>query len=355
MIFSSLNTIAKMPKKTVPVVVDPSWVAVGEGTGIVSSSNGKTWTATPPSITSLGYYVAYGKDSSDNGLWVAVASGATILNSSNGKNWNVAADKAGLGMVYQVGVAYGKDGPGENARGRWIAVGAGTPKIVYSSDGNYWYPAANVGGLTSVHQAAYGTDSSGNRRWVATGDTAVFAYSPDGSNWTASATKGGIGQGWSIAYGKDASGAGLWVAGGGGSKIAYSPNGNNWTAAANTGGITNFNSGDWAYGVAYGKDGNGNGRWVAVGGGAKIVHSPDGSNWTQAGSINITMTHGRGVAYGKDDNGNGLWVVGTYTGQILGHSPDGNTWTASSNIGGLGSNAMSMAYKRILYEGVDNF
>jgi hypothetical protein len=355
MIFSSLNTIAKMPKKTVPVIVDPSWVAVGESVGIVSSSNGKTWTATTPQLTSLAYYVAYGKDSSDNGLWVAIAGGATILNSSNGKVWNVAADKAGLGMVFQAGVAYGKDGPGENALGRWIAVGAGTPKIVYSSDGNYWHAAANVAGLTSVHQAAYGTDSSGNRRWVATGDTAVFAYSEDGSNWTASETKGGISQGWSIAYGKDASGAGLWVAGGGGAKIAYSPNGNKWYPAANTGGITNLNSGPWAYGVAYGKDGNGNGRWVAVGGGAKIVHSPDGSNWTQAGNINITMTHGRGVAYGKDDNGNGLWVVGTYTGQILGHSPDGNTWTASSNVGGLSSNGMAMAYKRILYEGVDNF
>jgi hypothetical protein len=160
MIFSSLNTIAKMPKKTVPVIVDPSWVAVGESVGIVSSSNGKTWTATTPQLTSLAYYVAYGKDSSDNGLWVAIAGGATILNSSNGKVWNVAADKAGLGMVFQAGVAYGKDGPGENALGRWIAVGAGTPKIVYSSDGNYWHAAANVAGLTSVHQAAYGTDSS---------------------------------------------------------------------------------------------------------------------------------------------------------------------------------------------------
>ena len=95
-----------------------------------------------------------------------------------------------------------------------------------------------------------------------------------------------------MAYGKDGSGTGRWVAVGGGSIIAYSADGNTWTAAASTGGITGY-----GFGVAYGKDGTGAGLWIAVGQDGLIAYSADGNTWTAAATKGGITLSGNGVAY----------------------------------------------------------
>jgi hypothetical protein len=167
--------------------------------------------------------------------------------------------------------------------------------------------------------------------WVVVGDTTQIARSMDGSNWTAATSKGGLtGSGSGVAYGKDGAGDGLWVAvSTTGSIIAKSKDGDNWTKADSSGGLTA------GYSVAYGQNGAGAGLWVAVGLGGIIAKSSDGNIWTPAGSKS-GITAAYRVAYGKDGTGAGLWVAGGDGTTPLLKSTDGNTWTAVSNNNSFG-------------------
>jgi hypothetical protein len=137
-----------------------------------------------------------------------------------------------------------------------------------------------------------------------------LARSTDGINWSYCGA-GLFSTGANcVAYGKDGSGNGLWVAVGSsgiasttGNSIATSTDGITWTGR----GATSLRSP--GVGVAYGKDGSGNGLWVAVGGynANTIATSTDGINWTSRGSTTFTLI-GQCVAYGKDSLGNGLWL-----------------------------------------------
>ena len=152
-----------------------------------------------------------------------------------------------------------------------------------------------------------------------------------------------------MAYGKDGNGAGLWVAVGEGELIAKSLDGNVWTPAATVsgvtgkGGITNY-----GFGVAYGKDNLGAGLWVAVGGGGLIAKSTDGNVWTPAatntdGSKGGITGYGYGVAYGKDGTGAGLWVA-VGKGGFIAKSTDGNVWTPAADKGGITDSGRNVAY-----------
>ena len=247
----------------------------------------------------------------------------------------------------------------------WVAVGQ-SGVIAKSPDGNVWTPAAtstygNVGGITLGRSVAYGKDGTGAGLWVAVGDGGVIAKSTDGNVWTPAATvsgisgKGGItGAGRGVAYGKDGNGAGLWVAVGSDGLIAKSTDGNVWTpayttVAGNVGGITTN-----GYGVAYGKDVSNAGLWVAVGEGGIIAKSTDGNVWTPAatsvaGNVGGITGAGYGVAYGKDASGAGLWVAVGYGGGLIAKSKDGNVWTPAAtstygNVGGITTSGYRVAY-----------
>ena len=133
-----------------------------------------------------------------------------------------------------------------------------------------------------------------------------------------------------------------WVAVGdtdGANRIATSTNGITWTGQTSNCGLTR------TFGVAYGKDGSGNGLWVAVGsGGNTIATSTDGTTWTGQTANGGLSTNGRGVAYGKDGSNNNLWVaVGSGTNTIA-TSPNGTNWTGQTANGGLNTNGLGVAF-----------
>ena len=222
--------------------------------------------------------------------WVAVGQGSLIANSTDGKDWTAAATVGGL-TTQGRSVAYGTDGSGNP---RWVAVGDGS-YIAYSPNGNDWYSAATKGGITRGWCVAYGTDGAGNPRWVAV-TTSVYQtiiYSPDGNNWTVvpEASRGGLTKGNGVAYGKDGAGNPRWVIAGGKNtgdqSIAYSSNGSNWTAAP-------ANSLSQGRAVAYG-----NGRWVATGdqNPKTIIYSSNGNSWSNDTTLGGITSIGFGVAF----------------------------------------------------------
>ena len=336
----------------------------GEGNSNAYSTDGINWIGTGFSPF-IGSCATYGKNNLSNGLWVAggytnVVSGAnTMAYSTNGTIWtglqkNTFTDQCSA-------IAYGK---GDLGIGLWVAGGTGTGNtLAYSTDGTTWTGLGISTINNRVNSIAYADPSFGilqiPSQWVAVGYAGLIAKSTDGNVWTPvnsdfDGSKGGItNYGYGVAYGIGALGAGLWVAVGFGGLIAKSTDGTNWTPAATVsgvsgkGGITSY-----GYGVAYGKDGNGVGLWVAVGMGGLIAKSTDGNVWTPAytsvaGNVGGLTTYGYGVAYGKDGNGVGLWVA-VGQGGLIAKSTDGNIWTpaagSGTNKGGITDNGRGVAY-----------
>ena len=244
------------------------WVAVGSGANtIATSTNGTTWTGRGKTvITSEAYGVAYA-----NGLWVAVGEGGnTVATSTDGLTWT------GRGSITaNKNVAYGKNSSGN---GLWIAIGGiGTFNLATSTDGITWTPRNVMGTNAPGVCIAYG-----NGLWVAgvTGSSKM-ASSTDGINWT---NRGGDGGGgvisgavFSIAYGNN-----LWVAfgisEGGTPTYATSTNGMTWT----------YRGGSILQGIVYSVTYSNN-LWIA-GGGNSIATSTNGITWTNRGANPITSS-----------------------------------------------------------------
>jgi hypothetical protein len=107
--------------------------------------------------------------------------------------------------------------------------------------------------------------------------------------------------------------------------ILYSDDGIQWTAVENT----TFRSGDGIYDVAYGSDGSGGNRWVAVGSSGRMAYSSDGTEWTAVTSttFNVGYYPGavRSICYGG-----GMFVAGNEDGKVA-YSSDGINWTQAEN------------------------
>jgi hypothetical protein len=148
-----------------------------------------------------------------NYLWVCAVTPtspetATIITSIDAINWNRIQAFSGTGARAN-GVAYGN--------GVWVAVGAGTNKILYSTDAVTWLPATGSLFTTSGNSVYYA-----NGRFVAVGnDTAKsILISDDGQTWSSPLTT-------SSTYTDVTYGNGVWVAVG--SDILRSiDNGNTW-------------------------------------------------------------------------------------------------------------------------------
>ena len=133
----------------------------------------------------------------------------------------------------------------------WIAVGAGTNSIAWSTNGTSW---------TGLGTTIFSNQGSGiawnGTMWVAVGQgTNTIAYSYDGKNWTGLGTSIFSAQGDAIAWNGS-----YWIAvGDGGSQVAKSTDGIHWSGGT----IASFTP----YGLAW----NGT-MWVAVGTGNAIQY-----------------------------------------------------------------------------------
>ena len=302
-------------------VVSGLYVAVGDGTNtFATSSNGTAWSGGGSAIiTTQARHIAYG-----NGTYVAVGTGGnSIASSTDGVTWTGRSTTAVGGSGY--GIAYGN--------GIWVALGFGgggfASCIGTSTDLVTWTPRSatvfTTGG--NGYGAAYV-----NGRWVAGGFSGgggnTLATSIDnGVTWTGLGSTVFDNNCRNVVYAN-----GLWVAVGGGSvnAIATSPDGTTWTGGTNFVGGTNtatiFSSG---YSVAYGKDGVGNGLWIAVGTGSvnTIAKSTNGTVWTGLGKP-VFATAGWDVIYTGS-----LWIAVGEGGNSYASSVDGTIWNGGGTTG----------------------
>ena len=194
----------------------PTYVAIGTGTNtIVGSTNGTTWTSPYPSpFTTTGYNVAW------NGIsWVAVGSGGnTIAYSADGIRWT---GNNTIITTQANAVAYGKDSSGN---GIWVSGGSGGNSIATSTNGIVW-TGRGATSMINPRGIAYGKDGSGNGLWVAVGGGNTIATSTNGIIWTGRGATVFTSVGYAVSYANN-----LWVAVGvGGNTIATSVNGTTWT------------------------------------------------------------------------------------------------------------------------------
>lgn len=183
-------------------------------------------------------------------------------------------------------------------------VGAGYfPGLVLRSvDGTDW----QLQGAPTIYGIEYA-----NGRYVAVGSSGTFFTSTNYTNWT-SGLMGSTAAMDGVAYGN-----GLFVAVGGSGDVRVSTNGVNWTSGVS---LTNRIGG--LLRVTYAQ-----GQFVAVGyltplpgsGGAVIITSPNGTNWTFRNCPTTNWL--RGVTYAD-----GLFVAVGNNGTIL-SSPTGEVWT----------------------------
>ncbi|MHC1725168.1 MAG: hypothetical protein AB9866_03995 [Syntrophobacteraceae bacterium] len=226
-------------------------------------------------------------------------------------------------------VAVGKDtNPLPNGGGR----------ILISSDGYNWSvrKSAMVDPTTGApiipYAAAFGDpEGNGVGIWIVVGNKGTTLKSTDrGLTWTT------VFQGYDdadelrgITYGKGTNAATpLFVAVGKNGKVLTSPNGNSWNKP-----VTLINSS--MNGIAFG-----GGVFVAVGSVATapapqmytIMTSSDAANWTPTHwPLAVTSTEKlMSVTYGKDSNGNYRFVA---VGNVTVVSDDGYTWTTPVTTG----------------------
>jgi hypothetical protein len=332
------------------------FVAVGTGNNsVATSTDGKIWTGLGKTIFTTGNKVSYG-----NGLWIAVGFNynSCIATSSNGNEWtliNILFDSNGGRGIY-----YGN--------GLWIAVGSNI--IAKSTNGGTWtYTTTNI--FSNCYDICY----SSNLWVIVGGGNNHIATSSDGNVWTGLGNTFFQYNGKSVNYLND-----LWFVGGQNNimdntknTIFTSTNGNDWipkvdynilnlcsgieyakpllpqfivtgtdvssiatiftTISTNEWKIAQTSTISYRNGVAYGKDGSGNGLFVAVGVASKVfISSIDGTNWTEISNTDINdnsvfTSSGKGIAFGKDNLGNNLWVAVGNGQNSFASSINGTEWT----------------------------
>ena len=310
-----------------------TWVVVGNGGRIVTSPDGAAWTTRTSGVTGNLHGVAFAGD-----LFVAVGAGGVILTSPDGQEWTrrTSGTTANLNGVARL-------------PGAWVAA-AETGGPLVSADGVNWDPASTGGlALNGLAVAAGGAEglllgrageafaasvSPAQWRRLGRGEAAsllglIYAggrfvavgqntdpvsrapvvpvqLSTDGVTWTRAAPNAAFGQLNEVAFGQ-----GQYVAVGDGGRILTSPDAAAWTART---------SGSTAQllAIAAGPD-----RFVAAGGGGTVLTSADGVAWA-AGTSGVTTSLNAG-AFGA-----GRFVLVGAAGRIL-HSTDGATWTAATS------------------------
>jgi hypothetical protein len=222
------------------------------------------------------------------------------------------------------------------AKYQWIAVGAGTDKILKSSDGYVWSATSGATFSTQGNRVAW----NGSNQWIAVGSGGnTIISSTNGNTWTAVS-------GPTFTAGNDVvwNGSNLWVAvgvGNAGNSIWSSVNGSSWTASS-----TGFSGG--GYGVA-----TSGAYWVAVGSGGSTAgnqkFSGNGITWSNSSSGGFATGYGgRGVAF----NGSNMWVAvgfGSSTANTILYSTSGGQLWNNAVTGGFSSYGTSVTWNGSLW------
>ena len=239
-----------------------TFVAVGDGGAMFTSTDANTWTAiTPVDATKILYAATFG------GSYVAAGQGGTILTSADAVTWT-AQTSGTTNDLYALATTGG---------GYYLAVGqAGT--ILYSSGGATWTapttsPATATENLTG---AAYGALSTGSF-FVAVSDQGRILASTDGGiTWSSQTQASPL---YALAYGIDTTvtpNVAKFVAVGASGTVLTSTDGAAWTAQTpiSTGALR---------AVTFGR------QFIAVGDTGTVFTSTDGANW-QPGVLNTSTT-----------------------------------------------------------------
>ena len=276
-----------------------TYVAVGFDGGVMTSTNGISWTTRNTGITNRSWSsITYGE-----GIFVAVSwgecgdgfqdpcpmDGAGIMTSPDGIAWTSIAAPA---QESWIGIAYGNS--------TFVAVsysGTGN-RVMTSPDGTTWTLR------TSAADNEWLAVAYGNGTFVAVSKTGTgnrVMTSPDGVTWTLQSSAADNSWG-SIAYGN-----GIFVAvssTGSGNRVMTSPDGVTWTLQSSAA------DNEWQ-GITYG-----NGIFVAVsstGSGNRVMTSPDGVTWTLQSSAADNewgaVTYGNGIFVAVSYNGTGNQVM----------------------------------------------
>lgn len=249
--------------------------------------------------------IAYG-----NGKFVAVGANTNkIVYSTGGVTW---ASKTISGISYFMGIAYGA--------GVFVAIG--NSSVLYSTDGINW-TNATVSTTTQWKRIVYG-----NGMFLLRSDTNAIAYSTDGINWLeASADLNGY---HGIAYG-----AGKFVEAQTGYYCAYSKDGIYWTKVSTT-----------SYGnskVIYGGD-----KFITFSDRpATVSYSTDGITWSSANlpSINDNVDCGTW--------GNGLFILLTRTTNKVLYSSDGINWSKADMVSSSWWNSIAYGNGKFVAAGLN--
>ena len=221
-----------------------TFVAVGDGGAIVTSTDGVNWALQSSPTT----FNLFGIAAGDGGL-IAVGDGGTILVSTDGVNW-AQRDSGTDATLY--GVAIGR-------AGAVVAVGASGAVLVSIDAGVTWqvnfvaFPDVAIGDLKGI---AYGTSG-----WVTVGDFGVILHgeNPATSTWDV------VGN----AILPDLNGVvfvqGNYTVLGDKGRILTSPDGVIYTQVVS-------NSGQFLFGTAFG-----NATYYVVGSGGRALRSLDGA------------------------------------------------------------------------------
>ena len=239
-------------------------------------------------------------------------------------------------------VGFGEDGSGNDL---WVAVGkpeSGDGPVMTSPDGITWSSADVTVSGDGDH--FWNSVAYGDGRWVATGTSSSRSVnslmtSTDGETWTVRSGLDG-GHWYSVAFGEDGSGGDRWIAVGSVGTancrpaIATSSDGLLWTVTDLGGGGgtcpgSSFTSIRALRAVAH----SGGGEWVATGGGDSS--SGGGGILSTDGGANWTLTDLGAGTWGSVGHADGRWVAidgNTSSSAKASTSVDGATWVPASGV-----------------------
>jgi len=297
----------------------------GLGSILSSSADGITWSPnqsanlifTGSTCQALGW---------DGDQWIAGFSGGTAYlgNSYDGITWNANASASTLLTRGCYSLA---------ANGLlWLAGGAGTNRLIYSTDGYTW--SASTQGNAAFVDSSCLTIAYNGSLWVAGSNSSSnrLAFSTDGSTtWTPSTSANTL---FPSSCNSIAWNGLLWVAVG--DTIAYSSDGNTWTSAATIPPATVWSSVAW------------NGLvWVVGGTGTNpLAYSYDGNVWlASANGSTIFTTNCTSVTW----SGNlFVWVAAGNGTNTAAYSFNGITWIPSYNSTSVMQQSNTVAINRLL-------
>lgn len=271
------NTITLTTSAWSIAYLNGNYIVTGSSGGIVTSSNGTSWTVQTSGTANTLYNAAYGAST-----YVVVGATGTILYSTNLTSWSLATG---------TGTAQFNDVTFNATVGKFVAVGA-TNSIYYSTNGSTWTSVASMTGTwTKVIYA--------NSLYVAIGSTGTIATSADGVAWTLRTSN--VTSLADIVWNGS-----IFVAVGGAGQVTTSSDGITWTAQL-PGDIGTNTVTSLAWSGTY---------FVAAGSAAspnQVYLSTDGTNWVKS----LTDTPQAAIGYVYCSGGGKLIGLGQSSISVL--------------------------------------